>query len=304
MTTKKSVYQIVTDRILEDLQKGQIPWRKPWTGVRDGAYSRSTGKPYSLLNQMLLGKPGEYATFKQIQEAGGKVRKGEKASMVVFWKMNKYQDRNESGEVVEKTIPMLRYFNVFHIESQTEGIEVKHNPADLKPLDPIAAADLVINGYAEREHLDLRVQKDNRAYYAPAADMVVVPLLEQFSSPAEFYSTAFHELTHSTGHKNRLGRFQEGAKNAAFGSEDYSKEELVAEIGAAASLTRLGINTPASDKNTVAYIQSWIKVLKDDPRMIVSAASKAEKAVDLIFGDTNYNPEPEPDKGPAGRIRQ
>ena len=114
------IYAAVTDRIIQELEKGVIPWHKAWTGLRSGAYSRSTGRPYSLLNQMLLGKPGEYATFKQIQEAGGRVRKGEKAHMVVFWKMLPVEETDADGQTQKKLVPFLRYYNVFHID-QCEG---------------------------------------------------------------------------------------------------------------------------------------------------------------------------------------
>ena len=117
-----NVYQIVTDRIIAELEKGCIPWVKPWTGVRTGAYSRATGKPYSLLNQMLLQKPGEYVTFKQAIEAGGSVRKGEKAQIVVFWKPLEVVEKDKDGNPVKKMIPLLKYYSVFHID-QCENLK-------------------------------------------------------------------------------------------------------------------------------------------------------------------------------------
>lgn len=118
-----NVYQIVTDRIIAELEKGIIPWERPWTGVRDGAYSRATGRPYSLLNQILLGRPGEWLTYKQAQQAGGQVRKGEKGSVVVFWKLDAKADKDrDTGELKIKQVPILKYYYVFHI-SQCDGIE-------------------------------------------------------------------------------------------------------------------------------------------------------------------------------------
>lgn len=137
---KTNVYQIVTDRILEELEKGVIPWQKPWTGTRSGAYSRSTGRAYSLLNQFLLGKPGEYLTFKQAQEAGGHVRKGEKASVAVFWKQIQVDDTDADGNEIKKTIPVLKYYNVFHID-QCEGIEPKYKPEEIGGFDPDTEAE-------------------------------------------------------------------------------------------------------------------------------------------------------------------
>lgn len=275
-----NVYQIVTDRIIAELEKGNIPWQKPWTGTRTEAFNRISKKPYSILNQMLLKHRGEYATFKQWSELGGHIRKGEKSEIVVFWKLQKYEEENESGEKVEKIIPLLRYYNVFHI-SQVDGVEPLKE--ELHEVEPIEEADRIITEYTSRENLIFKECKSNEAYYSPSQDMVVVPMKEQFQVIEEYYSTTFHELTHSTGHKSRLDRFTDG-RAAAFGSETYSKEELVAEIGAASILNRLGIETEKSFRNSAAYVQSWLQVLKNDNKFIVSASSKAEKAVEYIFG--------------------
>lgn len=280
--TKANVYDMVTDRIIAELEKGQIPWQKPWTGVRDGAYNRITKRPYSLLNQMLLQHRGEYATFKQWQDLGGHVRKGEKSEIVCFWKILESEETNpETGEKEIKKIPLLRYYNVFHI-SQVDGVE----PLALEQLnnevEPIESGDKIINDYINREHLNFVECKSNKAYYSPSNDTVVVPLKEQYNLINEYYSTTFHELTHSTGHKNRLNRLQTGAV-AAFGSENYSKEELVAEIGSTTLMSIAGIETPKTFRNSTAYIQNWLQVLRNDNKFIVSASSKAEKAVNYIL---------------------
>ena len=275
-----SVYQIVTDRIIAELEKGIIPWERPWTGVREGAYSRATGKPYSLLNQMLLGKPGEYLTYKQTHEAGGQVRKGEKGSIVVFWKINAKADRDkDTGKLKVKQFPILKYYHVFHID-QCDGIEPKHKEPVFTPLDPIEEAERVLNDYSARCHVPIIHEKSNRAFYRLSSDEIHLPLMEQFTRQAEYYSVAFHESVHSTGHKNRLNRLDD---NSRFGNEVYSKEELVAEMGAACILHELGIETDSSFRNSAAYIQSWLHALKDDPKMVVHAAGKAEKAVKLIL---------------------
>ena len=271
------IYKEITDRIISQMESGVIPWSKPW--VASGkAISRSTGKPYSLLNQMLLGRPGEYLTFKQCQEAGGKVRKGEKSSMVVFWKWIEQEDE-ETGE--KKEVPFLRYYNVFHID-QCEGITAKHTTETTFPEDaePLEAAQDIIYDYLSREGVKLSHQEGDRAFYHPATDEVVLPIRKQFVSTAEYYSTVFHELTHSTGHAKRLNRLN---RPSFFGTEDYSKEELVAEIGAATLINHVGLETSTSLRNNAAYIQNWLAVLKDDKRFIVSAAGKAEKAVALIL---------------------
>ena len=271
------IYAEITNRIVSEMESGLIPWQKPWV-ASGGCISYATGKPYSLLNQMLLGRPGEYATFKQIQQAGGYVRKGAKAQMVVFWKWIEQEDE-ETGE--KKEIPLLRYYNVFHID-QCEGLKAKHT----KPLPNTAnanqTAERIICDYLKASGVKMEHQEGDRAFYRPSDDSITLPLLAQFKETAEYYSTAFHELIHSTGHMSRLNRLE---KTAFFGTEAYSKEELVAEIGASALVNHVGLETSSSFRNSAAYIQNWLKVLSDDKRFIVSAAGKAEKAVALILGN-------------------
>ena len=278
------IYAAVTDRIIAQMEQGVIPWQKPW--VANGkAISHSTGKPYSLLNQMLLGRPGEYLTFKQCQEAGGKVKKGEKAQLVVFWKWIEQKD-SETGDT--KEVPFLRYYNVFHID-QCEGVSAKYTTETTFPdgASTVEAAQNIIYDYLSREGVKLSHSEGDRAFYRPSTDEVVLPIRKQFVSTAEYYSTVFHELTHSTGHPSRLNRLD---KVASFGLDVYSKEELVAEIGAAALINHVGLETSTSLCNNAAYIQNWLQVLKGDKRFIVSASGKAEKAVRFILGEDVQNP--------------
>lgn len=277
-----NVYEIVTDKILAELEKGVIPWQKPWTGVREGAISHVTGRPYSLLNQMLLGKPGEWLTYKQAEQRGGKVKEDErkKSSIVVFWKWLEKEEEKD-GKKIKKSIPYLRYYSVYHI-SQCEGVEERFPEKKLEHTDPIADAEAVLDGYVERSGVKFMAEKSNRAYYSPMLDEIHVPILDQFDKPEEYYSTVFHEATHSTGHKDRLDRLD---MTAHFGSEEYSKEELVAEIGAATLCNTVGIETENSFKNSAAYVGGWLKALKNDKRLIVTAAGKAEKAVKYILGE-------------------
>ena len=272
------LYQEVTNRIMEQLENGLIPWQKPWISVGN-AISHATGKPYSLLNQMLLGRAGEYVTFNQCQQEGGKVRKGEKSQMVVFWKWLETEDE-ETGE--KKEVPFLRYFNVFHID-QCEGLKAKYTQ-ELPEASASAdeTAETIIAGYIQRSGVRLLHSEGDRAFYQPMTDSITLPLRVQFRETAEYYSTAFHELTHSTGHTSRLDRLE---KTAFFGSEAYSKEELIAEIGAATLVNHAGLETPDSFRNNTAYIQNWLSVLQNDKRFIVSAAGKAEKAVNMILGE-------------------
>ncbi len=276
-----NVYEMVTERIIKQLEQGTIPWQKPWTGVRSGAFNRVSKKPYSLINQAILEKPGEYASFKQWKDLGGHIKKGAKAEMVVFWKIIDVEEKNDKGEIEKKKLPLLRYYNVFHI-SQVEGVEPLKEKLNTE-IEPIEEADRIIKDYVDREQLVFNECKSNKAYYAPLIDTVVVPLKEQFMNAPEWYVTTFHELVHSSGSKNRLNRL-ETSNLASFGSETYSKEELVAEIGSASILNYLGIETDKTFNNSASYIESWLQVLRNDNKFIVSASSKAEKAVNYILG--------------------
>ena len=269
------IYAEITNRMIKEMEQGQIPWKKPWM-ASGAAISHTTGKAYSLLNQMLLGRAGEWLTFKQVNAEGGWVRKGEKARMCVFWTWLEKEDE-ETGEV--KQVPFLKYYNVFHID-QCEGITAKYTHQNPNPANPDEAAEAIITEYIKREGITLESMEGDKAYYQPATDRIVLPLLKQFSEAAEYYSTAFHEMVHSTGHMKRLARLD---TTANFGGEEYSKEELVAEIGSAALVHHAGLETPSSFKNNAAYVQNWLQALKNDKRFIVSAAGKADKAVSYIL---------------------
>ena len=279
------IYKMVTDRVIEQLENGVIPWRKPWTGAGP-AYNRVSGRYYSLANQLLLPERGEWATFKQWQEAGGHVRKGEKSSICIFWKM--FEKRNKDAGENEKPeyLPVLRYYRVFHI-SQVDGVEAKKaegEPHRIKGIELLhdSGADAIINGYLDRTGVKMTEKLGSRAFYSPASDSVTVPEKAQFANQNEWYSTVFHELTHSTGHSDRLNRL----KNTKFGSPEYSKEELTAEIGAAALMNLCELEQPETFTNTAAYIDSWLTVLREDKKAIISAASRAEKAMNFILNRT------------------
>jgi len=286
MTQKFDIYQEVTDRIIAQMEKGIIPWQKPWGGVEDGAISYVSRKPYSMLNQMLLGEDGEYLTFNQITELGGKIKKGAKARMVVFFKWlepksAKEKTTEDKDEKPIVKIPFLQYYNVFHIKD-TEGIESKVKENVQPKNNPIDEAERVIMDYVNREHLKFTQKPSDKAYYSPMSDEVVVPHLNQYKHVEQYYTTTFHELSHSTGAPTRLNR--KHGMTSFFGGEDYSKEELVAEISASMLATNIGILTDKCFNNSVAYLQSWIRVLKNDKKMIVTAAGCAEKAAKYILG--------------------
>ena len=299
---KFDAYQMVTDRICAMLEQGIIPWNRPWAMAKTTAWSGADGHTYSLLNQFLLADPakkygsfselmadvaGEWVTLKQCNDRGGRVKKGEHGRQIVFYTMREVDDTDKDGNPTKKKVPFLKVSTVFKI-SQCDGIETKfHKDADtLYDFKADQTADEIAADYTTREGVTLNLVHGNRAFYSPATDSVTIPLPEQFKDSAEYYSTLFHELTHSTGHEKRLNRL---SKNASFGNEDYSAEELVAEIGSCSMLATLGIESPDSFRNSAAYIQGWLKALHNDKRMIVSAASKAEKALKLILGIKEEN---------------
>ena len=207
----KSVYEMVTDRIISQLKQGVIPWQKPFTGIRSGAYNRISKKSYSLLNQMLLQYDGEYATFKQWESLGGHVRKGEKSEIVVFWKIQPVEEIKEDGTKEVKQIPLLRYFNVFHI-SQVDGVEPLQADT-MNNIEPIEKAENILHDYWNRENITVEHIASDDAYYSPSRDLIHLPLFEQFKDANEYYSTAFHESCNGELNvKNQKGKAQSRRK--------------------------------------------------------------------------------------------
>lgn len=284
------VYNLITDRIIVLLEQGVVPWRKPWRGGDELPSNLVSKKPYRGINPFLLncapyGSPW-WVSFKQAKKLGGSVKRGEKGFPVVFWKwMEKRVEEN--GKTVTKAWPMLRYYTVFNVE-QCEGLDAKV-PAPPEPpatFQPIKAAEAVVKAMPDRPKI--RHGKP-RAFYSPSQDLVNLPKRELFESPEEYYSTKFHELVHSTGHRKRLAR-DEVMDFHGFGSEPYSREELVAEIGAAFLCGHAGIET-ATLENSASYIDGWLHRLKDDKRLVVTAAARAQKAADFILGKTQESQE-------------
>lgn len=272
------VYEYVTDRILAELDKGIIPWRRPWKSVTASGLPISwvTKKAYRGVNRILL-PAGEYLTYKQVTEHGGKVLKGEKGHMVVFYKILDIKDQDTDEE---KSFPYLRYYTVFEV-GQCEGIERKTAPVSTEEpeLPPIERAEAIVAKYPEPPRI---THKGDEAYYTPMLDCITMPPKKLFESAEEYYSTLFHELAHSTGHKSRLHR--DMATSVGMRSDSYAKEELVAEIASAMLCGMSGIENTTIE-NSVAYIQSWRRRLEQDPKLIVMASSQAQKASDWILGE-------------------
>lgn len=279
------IYKVITARILRQLETGTAPWRKPWRGGADGVPANlKTGKPYRGINVWLLATAGYdsryWLTFKQAKDRGGHVRKGETSTPVVFWKWLKREERNaETGETHTRRIPLLRYYRVFNVE-QCEGIEAPDSPSAFEPLDfePIEAAERIARDMPDPPELK---HGAGSAAYVPALDLVRMPERERFTGEAEYYSTLFHELVHATGHERRLGR-PEVINSTTFGSGSYSREELLAEMGAAYLCGMAGIENHTID-NSAAYLAGWIKALKGKPKLVIHAAAGAQRAADFIL---------------------
>jgi antirestriction protein ArdC len=270
-----NVYQIVTEQIISQLEKGVVPWRKPWRA--ELPCNLISGKPYRGINVFLLGMQARsskyWMTFKQANSLGGHVRAGEKASVVTFWNVGKEKLDAKTGKLSKPFL--LRYYSVFNA-TQIDGIDqLKLGNASV-PVPNIEACEQIVAGMPNAPKREV----SNAAWYKPSSDTVGMPSKAVFNSSEEYYSTLFHELAHSTGHESRVGR--EGIQNLnSFGSESYSKEELVAELGASMLCAVTGI-APATLQNSAAYLNTWITRLKADSKLILSAASQAQKAADYI----------------------
>jgi antirestriction protein ArdC len=273
------VYEVVTDRILSALDEGVVPWRRPW---KCGGAPRNlvTGKPYRGLNVFLTTMQGHYSpywlTFKQVQERGGQVRKGEKGTPVIFWSCTERAVSDEKGEVELKDIPFMRYYTVFNLQ-QVDGLQLTAEEA--RAFVPVASCEEIISAMPQAPAIE---HGFDGACYVPSLDVVRMPPRSAFKSETGYYASLFHELTHSTGHASRLSRKAITEKNG-YGSDEYSKEELVAELGAAFLCGHAGIDQEIIE-NSAAYITGWRERLSADKRLIISAAALAQKASDFILG--------------------
>jgi antirestriction protein ArdC len=277
----ESVYQIVTEKIIEKLESGVVPWRKPWR--TESPCNLVSQREYSGLNRILLASDGYsskfWLTLNQANKLGGRIKKGERSSIVTFWKKNLYTKKNqETGDDETRQGFLLRYFRVFNL-SQTEGIAENLGLGEsAQPVPNIGVCDAIVKGMPNRPD----IIGSDRAWYSPVSDQVGMPARENFLGSEEYYSTFFHELIHSTGHRSRLHR-EQFDNPVRFGSESYSKEELIAELGASMLCGVSGI-APRTLDNSASYLKSWISRLRGDSRLIISAASAAPKASDFILG--------------------
>lgn len=279
-----SVYDIITARVVEQLESGTVPWRKPWSGPEAFPRNAISRKPYRGINAFLLGAAAysspAWITYKQAEAAGGNVRKGERGLPVVFWNWLEKIDV-ETGQPIR--VPFLRYYTAFNVQ-QCDGLPADLIPAPPAPrinFEPIAACQAIFDSLPlNRPTIE---HGHPVAFYRPSADLVGMPQADYFDSAEDYYSTLFHELTHATGHESRLAR-KGITETALFGSATYSREELVAEMGAAFLCGLSGIDSAPIQQNEAAYIASWLRVLRADSKLVVTAAAQAQKAVDWLTG--------------------
>ena len=276
-----NVFEQVTARIIEILETGTVPWKKPWISS-EGPRNLISKKPYRGINSFLLNcspfSSQYWMTYRQASEKGGQVRRGEKSTAIVFWKWLdlKVAPDEDDNEATGK-VPLLRYYNVFNLD-QIDGITAPAEEQPDNPFSPIEQAEQVINNMPYRPLIQYG---GDHACYSPMLDNVKLPNRVAFKSPEEFYSTAFHELAHATGHSSRLGR-KGILEPSYFGSHDYSQEELVAEFGSSMLCGFTGIEQQTIE-NSAAYIQGWLKMLEGDKKLAIIAAGQAQRATDFIL---------------------
>lgn len=280
------VYSIITNKIIDQLEKGTVPWRKPWT---DGGIPRNmlSKKVYRGINVFLLGSLGYaynlFITYKQIQEIGASIKENEKGHIIVFWNWVDEEKSDEENQIDidsnSNKKPLLRYYKVYNI-SQLENVPIELIPKQEKRInDTIKSCEKIVANYSFKPVIK---HEGNIACYAPHTDIITMPHRNTFDTSEFYYSTLFHELIHSTGHANRLNR-KGVADYSILEHEAYSQEELVAEIGACFLSSYTGI-VIKDFSNNIAYIQGWLSKLKDDKRFIIYASAQAQKATDWILG--------------------
>ena len=288
--------QLVTDKIIEALDQGVIPWRKPWRGHDMLPKNLLTGQEYTGANIWLLMAAGHdnpwWVTFNQARELGGNVRKGEHGRQIVRWIPRDHDPKPKDGEAVEgkpedkRPSFFPKVYTVFNA-SQCDGLSVP--TISTREFDPILAAEQIVENYADKPPIE---HGYNRAAYNPAEDRIIMPNPNAFDSAEYYYGTLFHELTHSSGAPHRLNRNLEGR----FGTEQYAKEEFVAELGAAVLSARCGISTEKTEEDSVAYCQNWKTRLRADKALFRTLSKAAIEAARYISSDKAA---PEPEAAPS-----
>jgi len=288
---KKNIYQIITEQIIELLDKGEIPWRKPWvfTEHKNG----KTGHVFNGINPLILDtvaslygyQSNKWVTFKQMQALGGTFKEGQSKeyTLVVYWHLHfETDDDGKQTDRVAFARPFYhREYNIDQIDWEDESI------FDDDDDSPNEDTQVDLDEALFESMADIKVKHGGgKAFYSPSKDYIGMPNPQQFTSDDEYYSTLYHELTHATGHQDRLGRFEGDVAETRFGSQSYSFEELIAEFGAAFLCARTGIDDLRVLENSAAYIASWKQRLTDNPKWWSKASSQARKATEFILGES------------------
>lgn len=276
-----NVKQIVIDKIQEELKSGLIPWQSPYLKGSNGETKSNfiSGHSYRGTNELLLAFNPDtyYMTFKQTEEIGAKVKKGAKSEIVIFWKMFKTKDK-KTGE--DKVIPLLNYYRVFGISQiDFSDVEEKYNSLLAKRKANIKdnKFNTDIEEFISLTKAEIKSVKNDQAFYSPSADYISMPHINTFEKSETYYTTLLHELTHWTGHKSRLDRLENVNQ---LKSENYSKEELIAELGSC--FLTAEFNLTPDYRNSAAYIQGWSQFINDNQNAIFSASTEASKAVEYL----------------------
>jgi len=287
-----TVYDTITERIIDQLNAGVVAWHKPWAtygGQATAPRNLISQKPYRGINQLLtLVSPYSspfWLTYKQAAGIGGHVNASEKSTPIVFWKFGKEKEieDGDGGTTMTKAWAMCRLYHVFNYEQCTiPGLDLGKPEIPDNTFNPIPNCEKIVAEFAGKPEIK---HAGDKAFYTPSQDSVTVPKPESFDGPEEYYNCLFHELTHSTGHKSRLDREGVSAMHF-FGDSVYSREELIAEMGAAFLSGHCGIENKTLN-NSASYLQSWIKALRSDSKLVLVAAGAAQKAADLILGVTS-----------------
>jgi len=267
-------YTEITQEIINRLQQGTIPWRQTWkSGLPCNAISR---QPYRGVNWILLSNHNYHSnlwlTFNQTKQLGGYIHRGEHGIHIIYWNITEKLCLDELGEEYVDKVPLMRTYTVFNIEQTSVNIEDK-----VRSCDPIAGAQAIVDGYQGAPEII-----PGEPAYSPLLDKVMIPAMTSFDSTDAYYSTLFHELSHSTGHSSRLNR---PIKNH-YGSDPYAEEELVAEMSAAYLSGIAGVDIHAKTiDNAASYIEHWSSRFSDNVKLIISLSSRAQKSSDWILGN-------------------
>ena len=296
-----NAYQEVTEKIIKKMQAGEIPWQKPWARILGQAVKHSDGTSYSVLNQLLLGRTGEFITFAQAKAEGGHIKKGAKSTTIYLWRNSKEKDGDrkekaaasspEESETAsgkkedEDGYWFLKRYQVFGIDD-AEGVKPRwSDPLPENPADPDRTAEVFLSSYLDCQP-SLQLKPGEDASYDESSDTVFMPEIIRFRSKELYYKTLFHQMAHSTGSAERLSR---QADRIAFRDDHASREDLLAEICSAMVCSFAGLDVTKTVEDTAAYIEKWIPALRKDPRMIVWASRRAEEAARYIMNDSFDN---------------